>query len=316
MPMVSVRFTSCRQPGCTGSRSASCGSPRWRPTSCMMPFVSVWQFASTFDPARGSPGGLADQHHPSSRARHGEAAPARGHRWLRSTTRSRSTPTPIRLPVSQGSSEGAALHRCLQELDTDKRRLIAMAFFDGLTHNQLAQHACAAARQRQVGHPARPRGSSASASTMSGEPDELRAGGGGLRVRRPGAGGSARASSSRPSRTRPLPHPSTRGAARLAPLATAVRPVRATPSAVAADRNDARLRCSFRSRHCRRAGARADRTLAIPQAASEQGAILAVRDRRPRSHWLLHSQALPLSSTLAPPEFMSSAAPRERSEPL
>ncbi len=39
----------------------------------------------------------------------------------------------------QGNSEAAALYRCLGELDAEKRRLIVMAFLDGLTHNQLAQ---------------------------------------------------------------------------------------------------------------------------------------------------------------------------------
>jgi RNA polymerase sigma-70 factor (ECF subfamily) len=100
-------------------------------------FVSVWQFASTFDPSRGSP----------------EA-------WLTSIIRHRALDTmrryrreivtglggeaeqvgtdPDPLARLQHSSEAAALHRCLQELDAERRRLIAMAFLDGLTHNQLA----------------------------------------------------------------------------------------------------------------------------------------------------------------------------------
>jgi len=99
-------------------------------------FVSVWQYASTFDPARGS----------------AEA-------WLTSIIRHRALDTVRRLdrevtglempeqtdtdpdPLARlvDSTEAAALHRCLEQLDPDKRRLVAMAFIDGLTHSELAQ---------------------------------------------------------------------------------------------------------------------------------------------------------------------------------
>jgi len=44
-------------------------------------------------------------------------------------------------PLAQliGSAEGEALRRCLQTLPTDRRRLVVMAFIDGLTHSELAQ---------------------------------------------------------------------------------------------------------------------------------------------------------------------------------
>lgn len=44
-------------------------------------------------------------------------------------------------PLAQliGSVEGEALHRCLQTLPPDRRRLVVMAFIDGLTHSELAQ---------------------------------------------------------------------------------------------------------------------------------------------------------------------------------
>ena len=38
-----------------------------------------------------------------------------------------------------GSAEGAALHRCLDLLDTERRRLVVMAFVDGLSHSELAE---------------------------------------------------------------------------------------------------------------------------------------------------------------------------------
>ena len=100
-------------------------------------FVSVWQFASTFDPSRGSPEVWL-----TSIIRHRALDTVRRHRreiiraW--EVKQSRSTLIPIRLPGLQRNSEAAALYRCLEELDAEKRRLIAMAFLDGLTHNQLA----------------------------------------------------------------------------------------------------------------------------------------------------------------------------------
>jgi RNA polymerase sigma-70 factor, ECF subfamily len=36
------------------------------------------------------------------------------------------------------TAEGAALHRCLGELERDRRRLVVMAFVDGLSHSELA----------------------------------------------------------------------------------------------------------------------------------------------------------------------------------
>ena len=37
------------------------------------------------------------------------------------------------------TAEGAALHRCLGELEEDRRRLVVMAFVDGLSHSELAE---------------------------------------------------------------------------------------------------------------------------------------------------------------------------------
>jgi RNA polymerase sigma-70 factor (ECF subfamily) len=44
-------------------------------------------------------------------------------------------------PLSRliGSTEGEALHRCLETLPPDRRKLVVMAFIDGLTHTELAQ---------------------------------------------------------------------------------------------------------------------------------------------------------------------------------
>jgi RNA polymerase sigma factor (sigma-70 family) len=37
------------------------------------------------------------------------------------------------------TAEGAALHRCLGELEEDRRRLVVLAFVDGLSHSELAE---------------------------------------------------------------------------------------------------------------------------------------------------------------------------------
>jgi RNA polymerase sigma-70 factor (ECF subfamily) len=36
------------------------------------------------------------------------------------------------------SSEGAALHRCMERLDPERRQMVAMAFINGLSHGELA----------------------------------------------------------------------------------------------------------------------------------------------------------------------------------
>jgi RNA polymerase sigma-70 factor (ECF subfamily) len=97
--------------------------------------LQVWQNAGRFDTSRGNP----------------EA-------WLVSLVRYRALDIARRSvrevpglelpdtedeepdPLSRliGTTEGEALQRCLQALEPDRRRLIVMAFTDGLTHSELA----------------------------------------------------------------------------------------------------------------------------------------------------------------------------------
>ncbi|MBV9249112.1 MAG: sigma-70 family RNA polymerase sigma factor [Acetobacteraceae bacterium] len=99
-------------------------------------FVQIWQRARDFDPARGN----------------AEA-------WLISLVRyraldivrrnSREVPgyeapdtedeSPNALSRLVSTAEGAALHRCLRQLETGRRRLVVMAFVNGLSHGELAQ---------------------------------------------------------------------------------------------------------------------------------------------------------------------------------
>jgi RNA polymerase sigma-70 factor (ECF subfamily) len=99
-------------------------------------FMALWQHAASFDPARGS----------------AEA-------WLTSITRYRALdilrrrarevtgvempeeadPEPDALAKLAGGAEVAALRRCLETLEPDRRSLVVTAFVDGLSHTDLAQ---------------------------------------------------------------------------------------------------------------------------------------------------------------------------------
>lgn len=48
------------------------------------------------------------------------------------------TASPDREALARG--EAHTLHKCLAELDAEQRQTIALAFFHGLTHSELAQH--------------------------------------------------------------------------------------------------------------------------------------------------------------------------------
>lgn len=98
-------------------------------------FINVWQNAARFDPSRGNP----------------EA-------WLTGIVRFRALDlarrgtreiTGVELPEQAddepdalqnlvGSSESTALRACLEGLDVDKRKLVVLAFINGLSHSDLA----------------------------------------------------------------------------------------------------------------------------------------------------------------------------------
>ncbi len=99
-------------------------------------FVEVWQRAARFDPARGSP-----------------------ESWLVSLVRYRAldivrrrarevggyepadepADTPDALAALIESAEGAALQHCLDDLDPERRRIILLAYIDGLSHGELSE---------------------------------------------------------------------------------------------------------------------------------------------------------------------------------
>ena len=47
-------------------------------------------------------------------------------------------PEPLALDRLQTTRDGEALHRCLQEVEPERRSLVVLAFVDGLTHSEVA----------------------------------------------------------------------------------------------------------------------------------------------------------------------------------
>jgi RNA polymerase sigma-70 factor, ECF subfamily len=99
-------------------------------------FVQIWQQAQRFDPARGSAEAFL-----VSLARYRALDVVR--------RQSREVPgyepaeaadeTPDALSRLVSTAEGVALHRCLNRLEAERRRLMVMAFVDGLSHSELAE---------------------------------------------------------------------------------------------------------------------------------------------------------------------------------
>jgi RNA polymerase sigma-70 factor (ECF subfamily) len=98
-------------------------------------FVQIWQRAHQFDPTRGSPEawliGIVRYRALDSVRRRSRELPGY-------EPEEREDETPDALARLVSSAEGAALHRCLNELEDDRRRLVVLAFVDGLSHSELA----------------------------------------------------------------------------------------------------------------------------------------------------------------------------------
>lgn len=99
-------------------------------------FVQIWQQAHRFDPNRGSTEtwlvGIVRYRALDIVRRRAREIP--GHE-----AEEREDDAPDALARLVSSAEGAALHRCLGELEEDRRRLVVMAFVDGLSHSELAE---------------------------------------------------------------------------------------------------------------------------------------------------------------------------------
>jgi RNA polymerase sigma-70 factor (ECF subfamily) len=98
-------------------------------------FVQVWQQAGRFDPARGSAEAFLVS---LVRYRALDIVRRRAREVPGYEAEDRADEAPDALVQLIGSAEGAALHRCLSMLDAERRRLVVMAFVDGLSHSELA----------------------------------------------------------------------------------------------------------------------------------------------------------------------------------
>lgn len=99
-------------------------------------FVQVWEQARRFDPERGSAEawmvGLVRYRSLDIVRRHAREVPG-----YEAEEREDESPDALSRLVS--TAEGAALQRCMEQLEAERRRLVVMAFVDGLSHSELAE---------------------------------------------------------------------------------------------------------------------------------------------------------------------------------
>jgi len=98
-------------------------------------FVQIWQQAHRFDPERGGPGTwlISMVRYRALDIVRRQAREVPGYQ-----PEEREDETPDALARLVSSAEGAALQRCLRELEEERRRLVVLAFVDGLSHSELA----------------------------------------------------------------------------------------------------------------------------------------------------------------------------------
>jgi RNA polymerase sigma-70 factor, ECF subfamily len=99
-------------------------------------FVQVWQRAARFDPARGSPEAWL-----VSLVRYRALDIIRGRTREVGGYEPANEPDdrPDALAALMVSAEGRALQRCVGELDPERRRIIMLAYIDGLSHGELSE---------------------------------------------------------------------------------------------------------------------------------------------------------------------------------
>ena len=100
-------------------------------------FVQIWREAHRFDPERGTAEAFLIS---LVRYRALDIVRRRGREVLGFEPPEESEDeSPDALSRMVASSEGAALHRCMQRLEPDRRRMVALAFVNGLSHSELAE---------------------------------------------------------------------------------------------------------------------------------------------------------------------------------
>ncbi len=99
-------------------------------------FVQVWQQAARFDASLGEAGSWLMS---LARYRALDLVRRRGREVLgHEPVEQEADRGPDPLSQLVASAEGGALHRCLQTLSEERRRLVLLAFVDGFSHSQLA----------------------------------------------------------------------------------------------------------------------------------------------------------------------------------
>jgi RNA polymerase sigma-70 factor (ECF subfamily) len=99
-------------------------------------FVQIWQQAHRFDRQRGGAEawmiGIVRYRALDIVRRQAREVPGYEHE-------DRADDAPDALTRLLDMAEGAALHRCLGQLEEDRRQLVLLAFVDGLSHSELAR---------------------------------------------------------------------------------------------------------------------------------------------------------------------------------
>lgn len=98
--------------------------------------LQVWRSAGRFDATRGAPETWLTS---LVRYRALDIARRTAREAPQDDLPEREDDAPDPLSVLAANRDAAALHRCLEQLTPDRRRLVAMAFVEGLSHADLAE---------------------------------------------------------------------------------------------------------------------------------------------------------------------------------
>ncbi len=99
--------------------------------------LQVWRNAARFDPARGNARAWLLS---LVRYRALDSVARVGREVLGAELPEAADTDPDPLDRLLATRDGKALHECLQQIEADRRRLVMLAFVDGLTHTEVAQH--------------------------------------------------------------------------------------------------------------------------------------------------------------------------------
>ena len=103
-------------------------------------FLQLWQNAARFDPERGTPEAWLTT---LLRYRAIDATRRTAREHPEAELQEIVDEQPDALAVLLGRDDARALHACLEALEPTQRRAVALAFFEGYSHGQLAAHLAA-----------------------------------------------------------------------------------------------------------------------------------------------------------------------------